>query len=186
MTDSKILNRLIDFAPVIIHQHAAVRARCIAATAVGLDVLHVFGIMADPFPVLVELHNAAFVAARRRGADVVTAVARGGHILVTSPESTADGWPGHLMIHVPRHQTLIDLDFQQFRRPHEHIKADAAEVLHWPTGTTSRTFQDPTGAQLIVEATTDHTYRAARDWYDVDRRAPIVTAVVRAILKNRI
>ena len=188
MTDTKILNRMIDFAPSIIARYGKARARCIVSTAIGCDVLDHFGITADPFPVLVQIVNSAFVAAQRRGADPVTAIARGGHILTIDPDrhTDPDGWPGHLMIHVPRCQVLIDLDFQQFDRPRQSIHADAAEVLPWPTGTTSRTFQDPSGAQLLIEATTDFTFVRSGDWHDRSKRAAIVAEVIRAITKNRL
>jgi hypothetical protein len=186
VTDSKVLNRLMDFAPRIIAAYSSAPTRCIGATAVGCEVLQHFGIVAAPFPVLVEVVNAAWVAAQRRGADPVTAIARGGHVLLINPDPGAAGWSGHLMIHVPSQHTLIDLDFQQFGRPHERIDAAPAEVFAWPSGTTTRTFQDATGARITIQATTDDTYTRARDWYDVDRRAPMRAAIIRAITKNRL
>ena len=91
------------------------------------------------------------------------------------------------MIHLLQLQVLIDLDFQQFGRPREGITADPAEVLPWPTGTTTRQYLNPINrSRLTIAATDDYTFRAARDWYDIERRRPAVAAVIRAITKNRL
>jgi hypothetical protein len=185
MTSSKVLERLIEFAPPILAAHTGVRARCIAATAVGCDVLRAFDIPAEPYPVVIELANAAFIAAAKRGADQVTAVARGGHILVMG-EPSPGGWPGHLVIHVRAYGVLVDLDFQQFRRAEQQINADAAEVFPWPSGTTTRVFTNADGARLVIEATDDHTYERSPDWTALNRRRPMVAALIRAIRKGRL
>ena len=185
MTGSKVIGRLMEFAPAILAAGTRVPARCIAATAVGCDVLRAFDIEAEPYPVLVEVANAAFVAAQARGADPVTAIARGGHILVIG-EHIPGGWPGHLVIHLPAHGVLVDLDFQQFRRASQSIAAAPAEMLPWPSGTTSRAFVNPDGARLAIEATNDRTYERSPDWSDLNRRRPLVQELIRAIRKNRL
>ena len=186
MTESKVIERLREFAPAIIAAGTRVPNRCIAATAVGCSVLEAFEIEARPFPVLVEIANRAFVEARARGADDVTAVARGGHIMLISPEPVANGWCGHLMIHVPTHALLIDLDFQQFRRLEQQIAAAPAELFPWPAGTTSRAYTNPDGARMAIQATDDRTWEGSPDWSDRNRRRPMVTELIRAIRKNRL
>jgi len=185
VTDSKIVSRLMVYAPELLAATTRVRARCIAATALGCDVLHAFDIQAEPFPVVVELANRAFLAAQARGADEVTAIARGGHVMLVG-DSGPDGWGGHLMIRLPRYHALIDLDFQQFDRPRQQIEAPPAELFPWPDGTTSRAFTGAHGARLSIASTGDRTFERSPDWWDVARRAPIVAAVCRAIRKNRL
>ena len=59
-------------------------------------------------------------------------------------------------------------------------------MLPWPRGTTSRAFVNPDGARLMLEATADRTYEQSPDWTDLERRRPLVRAIVRAIRKNRL
>lgn len=189
MTPGKVIERLVLFAPPVIAAYATERSRCVMATAIGVDVLHAFGIDAEPYPVRVEVRNGAFVAAQRRGADVVTAIARGGHLLLTDDRPTDPDsryWAGHLMIHVPAQAALLDLDFQQFGRPQHGIAACDAELFAWPTGTTAREFAGPNGARLTIEATDDRGFEVGGDWADRSRRVLLVDAVTRAIRKNRV
>lgn len=186
MTETKVIDRLIDFGPPIIEANTKTHARCIAATSIGCAVLREFGVDARPLPVLVEVANRAFVAAKARGADDVTAVARGGHVLVINPEPAAGEWGGHLMIHLPAHALLLDLDFRQFRREAQRIDAAPAELFMWPAGTTERAFTNPDGARLAIRATADRTFERSPDWTDANRRRLIVRELVRAIRKNRL
>jgi len=186
MTESKVIDRLREFAPAIIAAGTRVPNRCIAATAVGCGVLEAFDIDARPFPVLVEIANRAFVEARARGADDVTAIARGGHVMTISRVPVLNGWCGHLMIHVPAHALLMDLDFQQFRRLEQQIAAAPAELFPWPAGTTSRAYTNGDGARIAIEATADRLWERSPDWSDLTRRRPMVTELIRAIRKNRL
>lgn len=187
MTATKVLERLMLYAPPILAATTRTRARCIAATALGCDVLHAFDIQAEPYPVIVSLANAAYVAAEKRGADPVTAIARGGHLMIVGDEGREpNAWPGHLVIRLPQWRALIDLDFQQFGRPKQNIHVDAAEVLPWPAGTTSRRFRGPDGAELVITASEDDRWQRSPDWCDEARRAPMVAALCRAIRKNRL
>ncbi len=186
VTETKAIDRLMAFAPAIIAAGTRVPNRCIAATAVGCGVLEAFDIEARPFPVLVEIANRAFIEARARGADDVTAIARGGHILVINREPVPNGWCGHLMIHLPAHALLMDLDFQQFRREAQQIAAAPAELFPWPAGTTARTYTNRDGARIVIQATDDRTFEASPDWRDLNRRRPMVGELVRAIRKNRL
>jgi hypothetical protein len=186
MTDSKVIERMREFAPPILAAYTRVHARCIAATAVGCDALCAFDIEAEPYPVAIEIANRAFLDAKARGADPVTAVARGGHILVMNHEPVPGGWPGHLMIQLPAHGLLLDLDFRQFGRPAQRIAAAPAEVFPWPAGTTARSFEIPDGARLAIQATGDRTFERSPDWYDRNRRGPMVAELIRAIRKNRL
>jgi hypothetical protein len=185
MTETKVIERLMTFAPAIIEAGTRVPNRCIAATAIGCAVLEAFGVKARPFPVLVEIANRAFVEAKARGADEVTAVARGGHVLMISREPVPNGWCGHLVIHLPAHALLMDLDFQQFRREAQQIAAAPAELFPWPIGTTSRAYTNPDGARMAIQATADRTWEASPDWSNPGRHEAMVCELVRAIRKNR-
>jgi hypothetical protein len=186
MTETKVIERLIKFGPPILAAGTRVPARCIAATALGCAVLRAFDIQAEPYPVVIEIVNRAFVQAHARGADDVTAVARGGHVLTISREPVPGGWCGHLMIHLPTRAVLIDLDFQQFRRLEQDIAAAPAEVFPWPAGTSSRAYTNAHGARLAIEATADRTFERSPDWYDANRRRPLAEMLTRAIRKNRL
>lgn len=186
MTSSKVIDRIREFGPPIIAAYTRVHARCIAATAMGCDVLRAFDIRAEPYPVAIEIANRAFVEAKARGADPVTAIARGGHVLVMNPDPVPNGWPGHLMIHLPTMGLLLDLDFRQFRRVQQDIAAAPAELFPWPAGTTARTFENPDGARLVIQATDDRSFERSPDWTDTGRRRQAVAELARAIRKNRL
>ena len=151
--------------------------------------LHAFGVDVAPYPVRVELRNGAFEAARRRGADPVTAIARGGHLLVTDDrplDPASKFWAGHLMIDLPAQRVCSISIFSSSRARQSGIAAHEAECFAWPSGTNGREFAGPHGARIVIEATGDRGFEIGGDWADPSRRAPLVDAVTRAIRKNRI
>ena len=185
MTRSKVIDRLVTFGPPVIARWARTRARCILATAIGLDVLAAFEIAAEPWPVALTLANGIYLARIAAGEHPAMAVTRGGHVMQTADQEEYDRrlgqWSGHLVIHVPAAEALIDLDLQQLARPERGIVLPAAVVLAWPAGTRRREYALPGGGQLAVLATGDRTFTGGRDWTDAAKRAPLVEQVVRAI-----
>ena len=185
MTQSKVLDRLVRYAPPILARAAAARHRCILATAVGLDVLAVFDVPAAPLAVLVDLVNQRYLDARAAGFSAASAIATGGHVITTAPPEYTDvpgnAWAGHLVICT--HGGLIDLDLQQFRRPAFGLELPAAAQFAWRDGLRAREFEVP-GGRLRYEVVDDRSYEQSKDWYLPHRRAPIVGDVCRAIRKG--
>lgn len=182
MTTEKALSRLLTFGPAVIAAHARVRSRCILATAVGLDVLTRFEIAAVELPVTVRIVNARFVKAVEAGASIATAIATGGHLMVPAEgdEVDAKSWGGHLLLHLPGRALLADLDFQQFNRPARGLRFRDAELFDWPAGTQRREYVRG-GGRVEIQATEDRTFERAPDWTEVERRAPLVAILCRAI-----
>jgi hypothetical protein len=185
VTRAKTLERLIRYAPPILERAAKTRARCILATAVGLDVLRAFDIPAAPLAVHVVLANRAYLRALDRGASIAGAIVCGGHVLETAPpdytDRDANMWAGHLVICT--HGALVDLDLQQMQRPQHGLELPAAAQFPWRDGLRAREFPIA-GAVIRYEVLDDRTYEQSGDWYLPHRRAPIVGDVCRAIRKG--
>lgn len=193
MTETKILKRLAAFGPPIIDRGSKpTGGHCVLATRVGIMALRHFGIQAQPLPVRLVIHNAVVVALLERvrepsADDWAAAKAAGGWTVdVGHPEAPGDGWTGHLVVHVPTHQLLMDLDLGQYARPTKQIKVCSGQVFSWPHGTEIREWPLPGGGILAIkEEPFNQTYLTARDWnvYDDD---PLVQDVVRAMRKGRV
>jgi hypothetical protein len=186
VTPDKVINRLMEFAPSLIGDKVRVHARCILATKIGIDVLAAFDIKADPCPVRIVMANRRYVRALEDGASPVTAIATGGHLMVTSDHpNTAQAWSGHLMIHVPAKQVLLDLDFRQFSRPAHGINLPETALFEWPTGTVTRECRN-NQVQLAITRTEDDDFRTGADWQGQPQTTAIVRAVIRSIKANRV
>jgi len=183
MTVSKVLERLLAFAPPLIAASVRVPARCVFATAVGIDVLRRFGIDAHPQAVILRIASARYVAAVQRGATPVVAVARGGHLMEIAPsDRVREGhWGGHLVIALPH--ALLDLDHQQFSRPTVGLQLPPATLIPWPPDARAQVFQY-NGHALRIALTEDETFRQAPDWIRVAARQPVVDRVVHAVRRG--
>jgi hypothetical protein len=188
MTTTKILDRLIRFAPPLLDANCKPGVgRCILATAVGLDVLRAFDIAAEPRAVHMKLANAQYIAARLRGADPVTAVARGGHLMAPNEGlRSATSWGGHLVIELPTVGKLLDLDHGQFRRPAHGILVEDADLFDWPANTREREFVGVNRARLVITVVEDDYYQLSKDWTEPSRWRPLATTLVRAVRAGRL
>lgn len=193
MTETKILARLMQLAPAIIEVNARTRNRCIMATRIGIDTLRALGITALPLSVQTTVANVAYqrfvdsLGGRVPTKEDVDIVKATGAWVVDGGDPTApgEGWSGHLVLHVPKHQGLIDLDFQQFHRPHKDIRVNPAELFAWPTGSTNRLYTLRNGVQVqIRENPINHGFADAKDW-DSTRSADITQQLVQAIRKGK-
>jgi len=133
----EIIDALVKCAPPIIEEHSKERSRCILATAIGLEVLDYFGILAKEMPCEVTIFNQTardWVRANCLG----PAPSEGAIlecIMNPPPEKSKHlkGWSGHLIILTKKKPViLIDLDMQQFNRPAKNISVPSAASLVWP------------------------------------------------------
>jgi hypothetical protein len=197
MIPSKILARLVHYAPSALRLRAKPGPRCVLATRIGIDVLARFGLAAAPLQVIVEVANAAYVEwvtdgapggddqQRARGVWLVSndpvKRRRHGELPRQGPLVTAP-WDGHLAIDTCGH--LVDLDAQQFARPTRGICPPPALALPWDGHATGcdlpqggALFYQPWPIDFPIE-----DYRDAPDWR-CDIR-DIVDALTRAIRKG--
>lgn len=208
MKTNAVIERLVALAPDVCVRTAAARGgvlldnRCILMTAIGLDVLKDFRILAEPLSVRAMLANKAWLnwmqepsfsdrsvlERDRRGAwmlDVATPealCAAGIHADDWQVESGTNHWHGHLVIYLPDRATVIDLNLGQFARPAKAIFVPPAGRFTFVNGDCC--YHLPHGAELrYVARPDDRSYQVSREWRDPARRAPFVRALLRAIKK---
>jgi hypothetical protein len=190
MTRAKVVGRLIAFTPPVLDACCQPIGRCILATAVGIEVLRAFDIDAAPLSVNVTLANAQYRQVLGRGGDAATAVARGGHLMLSANAAggavQANEWGGHLVIAVPSQSVLLDLDSRQFNRPRERIIVPPASIFAWPAGTRQREYREAGGVHLVIETVEDDRYLRSPDWTDPGRRLPLARRLVHAIRAGRL
>jgi len=199
MTVTKILTRLVRYAPPALQARAKPGPRCVLATRIGLDVLARFGLDAEPRLVVCEAANAAYLQWVEDGAPGgdVGQLARGAWLVSNDPlkrRAGGDGlprqgppvaspWDGHLVLRL--RDLLIDLDAQQFARPTHGIVPPAAVVLPWHGEERVGTDFRRGGACCYWPWPADHPiddWRTAPDWTRDVR--DVVEAITRAMRKG--
>ena len=171
----KIVQRLVDVAPAIIASWAKNGGRCILATKVGIRALQEFNIVARPLSVRTVIHNRImldFLAKIDREqltptkADWQKLKDEGGWTVdVGDRTAPGPGWAGHVVVHVPDLQVIVDLDLQALHRPHKDIHLAPAAVFQWPTGSTVREYVSQRGFSIgIKEEPFNQDFRDAKDW----------------------
>lgn len=163
---------------------------CIASTAVGIDVLTRFGVLAEPLPVRMMAFNAAFANRIEAGSPWPT----NGEILrwaeedgsysvgIGLGEQQPNKWAGHLVV-LAEKQWLIDLSIDQASRPQYKmvfdplcIEVDAGFLAGEP-----KVFRYD-GCVLRFDCLKDnHGYATAPDWIFENRRKKIVSQTINFI-----
>lgn len=192
MTKAKALNLLVQLAPHHIAANARPGPRCILATRVGLKALAMLDIKALPMSVHTIVHNHTMIQFLRQvdrdklvptAADWAQLKADGGWTVdMGDIDAPGDGWPGHVVIHVPDQEVLIDLDLQAMHRPLKGIKLPPAAAFPWRRGTTVQEFPGPNGCWVgIREEPLNQGYRHAKDWTinDTDHIAQDIVLAIR-------
>lgn len=106
-----------------------VDAACILATKAGVDALRYFGVRAAPLPVQLEVLNPVFAAHIEAGGDPgALTVDSGAWVVAIDPDTPTnrEGWNGHLVLHLPDTNELVDLTLDQTRRRHKQIEVNPA------------------------------------------------------------
>jgi len=158
---------LVTEAPAIIARAVTTRNRCVFATGVGIQVLRYFGVDGVPYLVNAGAMNQEWADWERAGREG-DPVALGAYAVVVSDEAQGPGLSGHLVIHVPAWETLLDLDLQQFRREHKGIRPPDAAAFEFRMGRGVYQYSLPDGGVLLFRpADQDLWARSARtapDW----------------------
>ena len=134
-------------------------ARCVATTAIGVEVLARFNIAAEPLTVALCVHDGS----RRFRV------------------------PRHVVVRVPALAMLLDLDLQQCRRPDFwSANLPAAVALDWH-GTPAVYALSPDGPWLDYQPTpADQFWATWPDWTERARWAAVVDALVGAITSKAV
>lgn len=178
-------------APPIIEERAAVRNRCIMATALGLKVLEYFSIRAKPYPCRIAIWNAAWESLYEdldRNPDKAKTMSReelsatGAWIRVIDSQCTGPGWSGHLVIRLAP-DLLLDLDAQQLAKPEKNIFVPTPAVLLDHYSDKGEVYEH-NGTRVMYAPHDNHAiaqlYTKAPDWIKTPRDFQLIGATIRA------
>lgn len=187
MEYKRIITALMKAAPPLIEARAAVRNRCIMATALGLNVLEYFSIRAQPYPCRVSIWNAAYdellrnkEQANKMSEDELRKT--GAWIRIIDSRCTGPGWSGHLVIRLA-HNRLLDLDAQQLARPDKNIFVPSPAVLLENYSEAGAVYEYE-GTHVVYAQHDNHTiaqqFLKAPDWIKTPRDFQLIGATIRA------
>jgi hypothetical protein len=146
------------------------RGACILMTAIGCEVLARFNIRAAPFSVHVLACNAAYLhweELGRPGLPPPDACWVDTRTLAPSSDRIQDGFAGHLLVHLPDYDCLLDLDLRQFARPAHQLRLPGAAIFEWPKGLTFKSQPFAGGAEVWISATPELTPKVGPELLDV-------------------
>jgi len=186
----KILHQLLLYGrPEILKEYRA--DSCIASTAIGLDVLTYFGVLAEPIPVKLSIFNAPYVKRIETGSkfpnrkmliqwgkedgSYSVGIGYGSH--------EYNKWAGHLVLLV-ENKWLADLSIDQANRPLYNMVFDpyAAEVdADFLDGKKPRIIKDANGCVIRIELIKDRGFLTAPDWSFGNRRKHLVEKIIQKI-----
>jgi len=163
---------------------------CIASTAIGLDVLTHFGVLAEPLAVRTLIFNEAFAsrieggASWPKGDEIKTWLEEdGSYSLGIGMGTPLPGhWAGHLVLLVEK-KILIDLSIDQANRPQYNMKFDpfSVEVDNQFLRGIPKVFKH-NGCVIRIDVLPNNMgYITSPDWIFVDRRKKTVDNIIRAI-----
>ena len=105
--------------------------------------------------------------------------------LPDDPIQNGKGWNGHLVVYVPSLSSVLDLDFQQFRRPLKLLDTPPAIVAEWPRSDTVAHFVGRDACRRLYVVRYEHNptnlgYTVAKDWR---RDRPVIRETVSSLVR---
>jgi hypothetical protein len=179
-------------APDIIRKYYVVNC-CVAATAIGIDVLKHFGIPSIPQSCKVHALNAAAVRWMEAKRELPKTPQRRKEwrkqkCWMVSIDSLPDGSPdtdlgGHLVI--LNASFMLDLSIMQLHRPAHNIHLDRAAPLFPRQITTPWTYRGQGGTELIyIPLVKPLPYERSADWQPSPERRAVTHEVIEAIERS--
>lgn len=168
---------------------------CIASTRIVCRVLKEFGFEVEPFPVLVIIQNAAFQKAASNG-DIPppdnklfyawcerTGAWSVGVGFPDPDKSRADGYGGHLVALLPKHNMIVDSSIDQANRPQYSIHLPTVLVAEFAPEFLSEEgyrlcLRNDEGCFMYYEKLVNPVWRTAPDWVDTKRTKRAVKAII--------
>lgn len=189
MEAKEVIHRLLKYArPEILKEFRA--DSCIVSTAIGLDVLTAFGVLAEPFAVRLFAFNEAFAnriedgSPWPQGDEVIRWTEEDGSYSVGIGVGTQqpNKWAGHLCI-LAEKKYLIDLSIDQATRPayNMHFGPLCVEVDDKFIYSVSPKVFKYSNCVIRIEAIPSLGYATSPDWAFVGRRKKIVETTIRLI-----
>lgn len=188
-TTEAVLQGLLKYArPEILKEFRA--DSCIASTAVGLDILMHYGILAEPFPVRTLIFNEPFTSRLENGQGWPT----GQQVRVWTEEDGSysvgigvgtqqpNKWAGYLAILVEK-RLLLDLSIDQATRPQYNMMLEplCVEIDEQFISGSPKVFK---AGQCVVRVDAllgNEGYTSSPDWLFAGRRRKIVANTLRLI-----
>lgn len=192
MDSKEILHRLLIYGrPEILKEFRA--DSCIGSTAIGLDVLTYFGILAEPLPVKLSIFNAPYVKRIESGSEWPNreTLVRWGEedgsysVGIGFGVNEPNKWAGHLVLLV-ENKWLADLSIDQANRPNYNMvfAPFAAEVDNdFLSGASPRIIKE-NGCVIRIEAIKNRGFLASPDWTFSGRRKHLVERIIQKIKEN--
>lgn len=119
---AEALSALVEAWSEVAREKQLHQSACILATRTACEALSYFSIKAVALPVQVGVHNAVLM--QQLDAGLEPDWESGAWGVGIDPDKTPTvpgGWNGHLVAHLPEHDTFIDLTLDQFARPAKNI-----------------------------------------------------------------
>ncbi len=151
---------------------------CVAAARIVLDVCAYFGVAARPAPVWLTVVNADYLKLMEAGEDAFTAAVvesdalgpqaaktPGGpwRVDIGHPETPGGLVMGHVAVHIPATDLLIDLSIGQVERPHKEI-VDLPMLFSGDPVAADVGYSLPNGAGMLYRSVPEHRYLASPNW----------------------
>lgn len=163
---------------------------CIVSTAIGIDVLTYFGILAEPLPIKMSMFNAPYVKRIDSGGEFPNReiLIRWGKedgsysVGIGYGENQPNKWAGHLVILV-ENSWLIDLSIDQANRPAYNMMFSpiAVEIdQDFLLGKTPRIVKE-NDCVIRMETIRDRGFLSSPDWAFKDRRSYLVNKIIQKI-----
>lgn len=167
---------------------------CIVSTAIGIDVLTAFGILAEPLPIKTSIFNTPYVKRIESGSEFPNreTLIRWGQedgsysVGIGYGENQPNKWAGHLVI-LAENQWLIDLSIDQANRPaYNMVFAPIAVEIDdsFLKGKTPRIVKQD-DCVIRMEAIGDRGFLISPDWTFKSRRSFLVAKIVQKIKESK-
>jgi len=163
---------------------------CIVSTAIGIDVLTHFGILAEPLPVKLSIFNAPYVKRIDSGSDWPNreTLIRWGQednsysVGIGYGEQQLNKWAGHLVLLV-ENKWLVDLSIDQANRPQYNMIFEpmAIEIDNdFLSGKMPRILKDKE-CVIRIELIKNRGFLSSPDWAFGGRRKHLVSKIIEKI-----
>lgn len=163
---------------------------CIVSTAISIDVLTHFGILAEPLPIKMSMFNAPYVKRIDSGSEFPNRemLIRWGKedgsysVGIGYGENQPNKWAGHLVVLV-ENSWLIDLSIDQANRPAYNMVFSpiAVEVdQDFLSGKIPRIIKE-NDCVIRMETIKDRGFLSSPDWAFKDRRSYLVNKIIQKI-----
>lgn len=181
----RIVTALADTIRPLMFDAGFGKESCVAATRIGIDVLHTFGILASPLPMRFRVlnadmvtmlaaddadANAAVIAAHQRG-EITKDTVGGPWVLDVNAPDVPEGGAGHVVIGIRSgNNWLVDLSADQVERRHKQIYINepiVATPVHpdmftTPGATMAATLPD--GCRIEYIRVANRRYTSSPNW----------------------